>query len=233
MTFLMYRIGVMQPDNTQTYKRSSVFYAHTNFSSIERRSKVRHMKIEEKVRIILKATGWTQARLAEELGTTQPTVNRWLKGVEPEGHRRDAINALYDEICEYDVPTIERYVPLKGRVGAGQAVYAFDSEDDTHTALAPASAEPETVAVEVSGDSMFPAYEEGTLLYYSRLLPPAQMVNRRAIVQLGDGRIFVKIVRQGSTPHTWTLQSVNSQYADMQDEVVEWAAPIDWTKPRY
>lgn len=188
------------------------------------------MKIEEKVRFILNKTGWTQSRLADELDTTQPTVNRWLKGVEPEGHRRDAINLLYEEICEYAIP---HGVPLKGRVGAGQAVYAYDSEDDTHTVPVPASADPNTVAVEVSGDSMFPAYEEGTLLYYSRLLPPAQMVNRRAIVQLGDGRIFVKIVRPGSTPHTWTLQSVNSQYADMEDEVVEWAAPIDWTKPRY
>jgi hypothetical protein len=80
---------------------------------------------------------------------------------------------------------------------------------------------------------MFPAFEEGTLLYYSRLLPPEDMVNRRCVVQLGDGRIFVKILRPGTTPTTWRLQSVNSLYPDMVDEVVDWAAPIEWTKPRY
>jgi len=79
---------------------------------------------------------------------------------------------------------------------------------------------------------MFPAYEEGTILYYSRLLPPSELVNKRAVVQLGDGRIFVKIVRPGADATTWTLTSINGQYADMVDQIVEWAAPIDWIKPR-
>ncbi|MGV2073315.1 S24 family peptidase, partial [Agrobacterium vitis] len=89
-----------------------------------------------------------------------------------------------------------------------------------------------TVAVEVSGESMYPAYEEGTILFYSKTLPPADMVNRRAVVQLADGRIFVKTVRPGTTPTTWTLTSINALYPDMIDQVVEWAAPIDWIKPR-
>ncbi|TPM89881.1 helix-turn-helix transcriptional regulator [Mesorhizobium sp. B2-1-3A] len=125
----------------------------------------------------------------------------------------------------------EIMVPLKGRVGAGQAVYAIDDGSDD-TVAAPAEAKQGTVAVEVSGDSMYPAYEDGTLLYYSKILPPDAMVNRRAVVQLGDGRIFVKVLRRGSTDNTWTLQSVNTLYPDMVDEVVEWAAPIDWIRPR-
>lgn len=121
-------------------------------------------------------------------------------------------------------------VPLKGRVGAGSEIEAIETGPEF--VEAPADAKPNTVAVEVDGDSMFPAYEEGTLLYYSRLLPPTDLVNRRAVVQLGDGRIFVKILRAGSTPSTWTLQSINPNFADMKDEVVEWAAPIDWIRPR-
>jgi len=122
-------------------------------------------------------------------------------------------------------------VPLLGYVGAGQAVEAIDQENG-ETVEPPADWTPDTVSVEVAGDSMFPAYEPGTLLYYSKLLPPVEMVNKRAVVQLGDGRIFVKIIRRGTTDTTWTLQSLNAQFPDMVDEVVEWAAPIDWIKPR-
>lgn len=52
--------------------------------------------IEEKLRAILKLKGWRQQHLAERLGVTQATVSRWFSGSEPEGHRRDAINELYD-----------------------------------------------------------------------------------------------------------------------------------------
>jgi transcriptional regulator with XRE-family HTH domain len=58
------------------------------------------MTIEQKIRSILKAGGWKQQKLAEELGVSQATVSRWLSGSEPEGHRRDAINDLYAEIVE-------------------------------------------------------------------------------------------------------------------------------------
>ncbi|HET6409123.1 MAG TPA: S24 family peptidase [Chthoniobacteraceae bacterium] len=137
---------------------------------------------------------------------------------------------VIERVTGFEAPK-EIQVPLKGKVGAGQAVYAIDDGDDK-TVPAPAQARPGTIAVEVSGESMFPAYEDGTYLYYSKLLPPDEMVNRRAVVQLGDGRIFVKIIRRGSTANTWTLQSLNTQYPDMLDEVVEWAAPIDWIRPR-
>lgn len=222
----------MPLNNTQTHSLASADYAHSYFSCAIAASTMRAMNIADKIKFILKETGWTQSRLASELKTTQPTVNRWLtKGSEPEGHRRDAINDLYDDVYGSLTPD-QRLVDLKGKVGAGQAVYAIDAADYDQKAIAPADAHPNTVAVLVSGDSMFPAFEEGTLLYYSKLLPPDAMVNRRAVVQLGDGRIFVKILRPGSTPRTWTLQSVNAQYADMIDEVVEWAAPIDWIRPR-
>lgn len=221
----------MPLNNTRTYKDASENYAHTNFTSDMRSPIHNRMSIEQKIRFIQQKTGWTQSRLAEELGTTQPTVNRWLKGAEPEGPRRDAINDLYDEI--YGATNIlEHFVPLKGKVGAGQEIYAVEDDDPTQTAEAPANAKPNTVAVMVSGDSMYPAYEDGAVLFYSRLLPPENMVNRRAVVQLTDGRIFVKIVRPGSTPNVWTLQSINSQYADMVDQEVEWVAPIDWIRPR-
>lgn len=182
----------------------------------------------------LTESGLTQAALAREMtrvvgrSIDRAAVNKMLTN-----ERKIAGDELLaiEQITGYDAPD-EIEVPLKGKVGAGQAVYAMDSGDDL-TAPAPRHARPSTVAVLVQGNSMFPAFEEGTILYYSKLLPPGDMVNRRCVVQLGDGRMFVKILRPGSTPTTWTLQSVNTLYPDMVDEVVEWAAPIDWTRPRY
>ncbi|ATU91422.1 S24 family peptidase [Phyllobacterium zundukense] len=132
---------------------------------------------------------------------------------------------------EGDGPGMTDHVPLKGRVGAGAEVYAIDNGGDDWVD-APADADAHTVAVEVSGDSMFPAYEDGTLLYYSRLLPPDTMINRRCVVQLANERIFVKILRKGTSDNAWNLQSLNPLYPDMIDETVEWAAPIDWIKPK-
>lgn len=189
------------------------------------------MDITKLVAQLLTLKKWNQMKLAAHFGVSQSTVFRWKSGSEPEGHHRDAIRELYEKEFGNAETKYPAQVKLMGKVGAGQEIYAIDDGGQGYVD-APAEAHPNTVAVEVSGQSMFPAYEEGTLLYYSRTLPPSDMVNRRAVVQLGDGRIFVKTIRPGSTPNTWTLSSINALYPDMVDEVVEWAAPIDWIKPR-
>jgi SOS-response transcriptional repressor LexA len=168
-------------------------------------------------------------RLSQSLGRSidRAAVNKMTTG--QRAIHGDELLAI-ERITGLEAPK-EIEVPLKGRVSAGGGVLAID-DGGSDMVAAPAQAKPGTVAVEVDGNSMFPAYESGTLLYYSRLLPPHEMINRRAVVQLGDGRIFVKIVRPGTTDRTWHLQSINPLFPDMQDEVVEWAAPIDWIRPR-
>ena len=76
--------------------------------------------IPEKIRSIMKATGMKQMQLAERFGVSQSTVNRWIAGAEPEGHRRDAINEMYDQVVE-DGPKEQSgtIVPLVGLIGAG------------------------------------------------------------------------------------------------------------------
>lgn len=58
------------------------------------------MTIEQKIRAIMKATGWKQQKVAEAFKVSQSTVNRWLSGSEPEGPRRDAINDFYNLLVE-------------------------------------------------------------------------------------------------------------------------------------
>lgn len=181
----------------------------------------------------LKASGVSQSNLSAQLTAAlgrsidRAAVNKMVKGTR--AIAGDEMLAI-ERITGFAAPA-EIMVPLKGRVGAGAEILAVET-DEYDPVPAPASSKPGTVAVEVSGESMFPAYEDGTLLFYSKLLPPGDMVNRRCVVRLADDRIFVKILRAGSTDSTWTLQSLNPMYADMIDQVVEWAAPIDWIKPR-
>jgi DNA-binding XRE family transcriptional regulator len=120
-------------------------------------------------------------------------------------------------------------VKLAGYVGAAQSVYQFD-EDGAGWVEAPPGATAATEAVEVRGESMLPLYEDGTLLYYSRLLPPSEMIGRRCVVRLEDERVLVKTLRRGSEPGLYSLLSLNAP--DIDDVGVQWAAPIDWIKPR-
>lgn len=229
---MIVRAGSMLRSVAIKATNASGFVANTEIYA-EGHSGYRFFMLSEWLREAIDASGKSQSAIArvltERLGRSidRAAVNKMTTGGR-------AISG--DELIEIERFTgmsapKEIMVPLIGKVGAGQAVEAIENGGDDRVP-APAESRPGTVAVQVSGDSMYPAYEHGELLFYSKLLPPDEMVNRRCVVQLGDGRIFVKVLRKGTTDRTWTLQSVNTLYADMADEVVEWAAPIDWTRPR-
>jgi len=184
------------------------------------------MKPSDMIRAVLREANWTQQRVAEHLGVSQSTVNRWLRGSEPEGGNRDAISQLYLEVFQ-DEATPK--VSLKGKVGAGQAIYPLEADDEA-LVDAPPNATASTVAVEVSGASMLPVFFDGWLLYYSRHLSPTEMVNKIGVAQLSDGRLLVKTIRPGLSPGLWTLLSANAD--PIEDVAIEWVAPIDWIKPR-
>lgn len=189
------------------------------------------MTPRQKAQAILDMPGWTQLRLGERLGVNQSTVNRWLQGAEPRGNYRDALNDLYAELVlalEAGTEAVMQ-VRLAGYVGAGQKVYQFD-EDGAGFVEAPPGSSATTEAVEVQGESMYPLYEAGTLLYYSRQVAPDTMIGKRCVVRLEDDRTLVKSIRKGSERGLFTLVSLNAP--DIEDVALQWAAPIDWIKPR-
>ena len=186
------------------------------------------MTPRDRINAILELADWKQERLAAELQVAQSTVHRWTIGAEPRGNLRDAITALYERLFTEGLPA-ERSVKLAGYVGAAQTVYQFD-EDGAGYVEAPPGASREMQAVEVRGDSMLPLYQDGTLLYYSRQLPPDQMIGKQCVTRLEDERVLVKTLRRGSERGLWTLVSLNAP--DIEDVAVQWAAPIDWIKPR-
>lgn len=184
------------------------------------------MRVADKIRQILKEPKWTQGRVAEELGVSQSTVARWVKGAEPEGDNRDAANTLYERLFG---DARKPMVPLMGYVGAGQAVFPIN-DGGQDLIEGHADAPNSTVAAVVRGDSMLPTFQDGWIIYWSRHLPPSDMINKLCVAQLSDGRILIKTLRRGSAAGFWTLVSLNA--SDIEDVAVDWAAPIDWIKPR-
>jgi phage repressor protein C with HTH and peptisase S24 domain len=185
------------------------------------------MTPQQKVNAILALPDWKQERLAAHLSVAQSSVHRWVAGAEPRGDKRDAINELYEQLMGSDADT--KQVQLAGYVGAGQEVYQFD-EGGAGYVEAPPEADETTQAVEVKGGSMLPLYEDGTILYYSKQLAPEGMLGRRCVVRLEDDRVLVKTLRRGTERGLYTLLSLNAP--DIEDVAVQWAAPIDWIKPR-
>lgn len=200
----------------------------------EGRARYRFFMLSQWLQEALEAARISQSQLSRELTSKlgrsidRAAVNKMVAGT-----RAIAGDELLEieRLTGFEAPqTIE--VPLVGKVGAGQAVMPLDAGYPDETVPAPAQVRPDTVAVIVDGDSMYPAYDDGEILYYRQKLPPDALVNEKCIIALADGRMFVKVLRKGSTDQTWTLQSFNSMYGDIKDVVVEWVAPIEWTRRR-
>jgi phage repressor protein C with HTH and peptisase S24 domain len=127
------------------------------------------------------------------------------------------------------VPT--RGVPLLGFAEAGAGGYfddggfpagtgwdeiAFPGVDDTHA-----------YALEISGQSMEPAYRDGDVIVVS----PAAPLRRgdRVVVKTRDGEVMAKELKR-STAKTIELKSLNAQHPDrtIATEDVLWVARILW-----
>lgn len=189
--------------------------------------------MKPRIRELREAKGLSQTDLADVLGLHVTNMNKLENGKSAITSKRRKQLTDFFEIDEHDLfATNPVIVPVKGYIGAGAMVEAVDA-GDIDEIEAPADSHPNTVAAIVRGDSMLPAFEDGTVLYWSQLRPPDVLVNRRCVVQLANGRIYVKILRRGSRPGVYTLQSLNLSSSDIVDQVVEWVATIDWIKPRY
>ena len=100
--------------------------------------------------------------------------------------------------------------------GAGWDEIAFPAVDDTHA-----------YALEVSGQSMEPAYRDGDII----LVSPAAPIRRgdRIVVKTRDGEVMAKELKR-STAKSIELKSLNAQHPDrtIANEDVLWVARILW-----
>lgn len=191
------------------------------------------ISIPEKIRAIMNATGKKQMQIAEFFEVSQSTVNRWLAGAEPEGHRRDAINEAYDRLVdEGPKASSGTIVPLVGYIGAGAEIMPEFEQvppeglDQIHV---PFPLPGDMIALEVRGDSMLPVYKDGhvVIVFREQKKPVSSFYGEDAAVRTTDGRRFLKTIMKGAPV---TLMSFNA--APIENVALDWIGEIFAVMPR-
>jgi phage repressor protein C with HTH and peptisase S24 domain len=186
--------------------------------------------IDEKLRAILKATGWRQQHLAEKLNVTQATVSRWFSGSEPEGHRRDAINEMYEELVDAGSRAqmaAEGTVKLMGYLGAGAEVepdFEQVPPEGLDQIAIPFPLPDEMIAFMVRGDSMLPVFKDGAIIvvYSEQKKPLESFYGEEAAVRTSDGRRYIKTIMRGQTGvnlFSWNANPIENVHLDWIGEI--------------
>lgn len=203
----------------------------------------RRMRFDARIRKHLDQRGWKIAELGRRIGiapSDQASLDRLYKIVQgkvdnPRG------NMLADIAKVLDTTELElRYgekegaprVPIIGHAGASETWTSLES-DAAAPAIVDLSLEgDEAVAVEVAGDSMLPAYRKGDVLIGSRLRGTElrKAIGSDCIVETVHGDRYVKVLMKGSAAGRFRLRSYNPVHGDIEDVMLEWAAPVEIVK---
>jgi phage repressor protein C with HTH and peptisase S24 domain len=187
--------------------------------------------------------GLSASGLAKKAGLDPTTFNK-SKRITVEGRPRwpstesvakalAATNVSIDSFVQLieDAPHTVQSVPLLGLAQAGAGGYftdgGFPAGKGWDEVGLPAVNDEHAYALEISGDSMKPAYRDGDVIVVS---PGAQIrKGDRVVVKTRDGEVMVKELRR-RTSRTLELQSLNPSHAErvLPASDVEWIARIVW-----
>src|SRR3954471_16069998 len=159
------------------------------------------------------------------------------------GVRPGAVSEILSEIRQIKATEIQpiidylelNSVPIMGRVGAGAAI---EPEHEQGPPEGPGGGElrvplsEETIAFEVSGDSMLPKYENGDVIvvYREQRHPVSSFYGEEAAVRLKTGERYLKTIDRGKSPTVVNLTSFNAK--PITGVKLEWIGEICVTLPR-
>jgi len=159
--------------------------------------------IAQRVKAIRNSLGENQTVFGRRFGVDQSTVSKWEHGTQtPEPRTLDRLAGLEEEASGGDRPSIESgagslftLVPVSGEIGAGAKVYDVEGGggriiDFERTPRGFGAVE----ALRVRGDSMYPVYRDGDLVFIEDR--PAEFPLRRNteyVIELADGRRLLKM----------------------------------------
>lgn len=176
-----------------------------------------------------KNAGLTIEQLAERTDLSTSYVSRLETGIRT--LTLDQMDAFAKALgCAVNDLFPARTGSILGYVGAGATVFSIDDhehgtglEDDLSV---PAGLKEEAVAVIVRGDSQFPAYRDGDVIWYDTLVEGdlTSLLGQECVVRTADGRTLLKTITPGSGRGLWTLTSYNA--TPMLDIPVTWAARV-------
>jgi phage repressor protein C with HTH and peptisase S24 domain len=189
--------------------------------------------------------GMSASGLAKKAGLDPTTFNR-SKRITPDGRARWPSTESVAKALAATGTTIDTFVNLlqdSARAAAAQAVPligfaeagaggffddgGFPVGKGWDEIALPAVSDEHAYALEISGDSMMPAYRRGDVIVVS----PAAPVRRgdRVVVKTRGGEVMVKELRRKSA-RSIELQSLNAAHADrtLPLKDVMWMARIVW-----
>jgi phage repressor protein C with HTH and peptisase S24 domain len=188
--------------------------------------------------------GLSASGLAKKAGLDPTTFNK-SKRITPDGRPRwpstesvskslaatgCSVEAFVQLIDEKARPPAKA-VPLIGFAEAGRGGYfddaGFPAGKGWDEIPFPAINDEHAYALEISGNSMEPAYRDGTTI----LVSPAASIRRgdRVVVKTREGEVMVKELKR-RTAKTVELRSINAEHGDRSLPVrdVEWIARVMW-----
>lgn len=167
--------------------------------------------LAQRIKLIRIRLSENQTAFARRFGVDQSTVSKWEHGTQtPEPRAIDHLASLEEETAGgaenlgesgAGAASLFTLVPVAGQIGAGAVIYDVDGADGgkaidfERTPRGFGAVE----ALRVRGDSMYPVYRDGDLIYIEDR--PAEfplLRNTEYVIELSDGRRLLKMVEPAS-----------------------------------
>ena len=207
------------------------------------RAMLTHSDIWNAVDRLAARAGLSASGLAKKAGLDPTTFNK-SKRITPDGRARWPSTESIAKALSATGASVESFVsligesngtaqavPLIGFAEAGRGGYfddaGFPAGKGWDEIPFPAVNDEHAYALEISGNSMEPAYRDGTTI----LVSPAASIRRgdRVVVKTREGEVMVKELKR-RTAKTVELRSINAEHGDRSLPVrdVEWIARVMW-----
>lgn len=181
-----------------------------------------------RLREIRQALGLTLEQVAERAGKSVSQMSRWESGA---SNIPSSMLPRLAQAYECSVQDIfaESEVLVVGYVGAGgEVVFVDDHEKGAGLYTVPPlpGMTSGMIGLEVRGQSMWPLYRDGTVLFIRRETEGLDdgALGDLAVVRLADGRTLVKELRPSTSPARFDLMSLNAP--PIEGVEILWATPV-------